>query len=186
MINLDREALIIAQNIVNSLPGGKKKVKEMENQLTKGLGILTESGVYALFVYLLAKRKKDKNGKLDPDDPCHKILTLFLGTLSEKDKNEDLLAILGLKKDRLLNPTSGEQILKWALDLTAGPDQQVPTGQADKGTVPAREQTADLHRLLLLRDFLVRVFTYGRYCAAAREVELGDGAGKTSGGGTTP
>lgn len=167
MVDLDRQALQIAQRLVQRLvdkiPAGdnkkiKEKIEELENQLAKGLGILTESGVYALFVYLLAKRKKDKNGRVLPDDPCHVILEGFFDSLRD-GSNAALRAALGFKKDKLpKDDKNPSEVLEWALG-----------------------QVNDLSRLLLLRDFLLRVFTYGRYVAAARKTELK--AGSSGGGG---
>lgn len=166
MINLDREAIIIVQKLLEKI-NEKKRVTDIENQLTKSLGILTESGVYALFVYLLAKRKKKKNGGGEPkEDPCHLILKHLFDALRE---NDNLCTALGLEKEKLPSlenlPQDGDakKVLNWA------------TGQV-----------GDLGRLLLLRDFLLRVFTCGRYCAEARETELKATATGAGGGGATP
>lgn len=166
MVNLDKEALIIAQKMVNSLADDpkkvKEKVKELENQLTKSLGILTESGVYALFVYLLAKRKEAKKDGGAADDPCHGILRVLMEALKESD----LCALLGLKKEEI--PSLGDK-----------PE----SGDAKKVLDWASGQVGDLGRVLLLRDFLLRVFTYGRYCATARKTEVNV---RLAGGGRTP
>jgi len=61
MLNLDYECIKCAQNIVNSIgKGADKKVKELENNLRKALGVLQEDGVYAMFIWL-EKEDKEKN-----------------------------------------------------------------------------------------------------------------------------
>ncbi|ACX51949.1 hypothetical protein Adeg_0807 [Ammonifex degensii KC4] len=155
MVNLDREALRAAQELLEGADD-EKKVTELENHLTKGLGILTESGVYALFLYLLAKREKDKGkGKKKENDPCRTILERLFGFLRN---NSDLLAALGLEKDKLPgNVEDAGEVLSWA-----------------------SEHVGDLDRLLLLRDFLLRALTCGRYIAEARKAEF---SGRKPGGG---
>ncbi len=57
MNNLDRLAAQHAQQIINC-----RKADDIENIVTKALGVLQENGVYACFLYLLAKEKD--NGKV--------------------------------------------------------------------------------------------------------------------------
>ncbi|WP_299644901.1 hypothetical protein [uncultured Chloroflexus sp.] len=59
MHNLDRLAAHHAQRIIEATKS--KKSSEVDNTITKALGILQEDGVYACFLYLLAKEKE--NGK---------------------------------------------------------------------------------------------------------------------------
>jgi len=169
MVDLDREALQIAQQLVENISAGgnkdDKKIKELENQFTKSLGILTESGVYALFVYLLAKRKKEKRDGGAVNDPCHEILNGLFNALKGRGA---LCATLGLN-DNI--PSLGVK-----------PEE----GDAKKVLDWVAVQVGDLGRLLLLRDFLLRTFTYGRYCAAARKTELKAGSSEAGGGGVTP
>jgi hypothetical protein len=56
VVNLDRLTAQHAQEIV------KKANADIETTVTKSLGILQEDGVYACFLYLLAKEKE--NGKI--------------------------------------------------------------------------------------------------------------------------
>jgi hypothetical protein len=59
MLNLDYKCIEYAQNIINSIDkSDNKKVKELENNLRKALGVLQEDGVYAMFLWL---EDKDKN-----------------------------------------------------------------------------------------------------------------------------
>lgn len=53
--NLDYLAARHAQKLVENLKDGSK---EAENTVTKTLGVLQENGVYACFLYLLAREKK--------------------------------------------------------------------------------------------------------------------------------
>ncbi len=62
--NLDRLAAEYAQKVINCCPKGPE-IKDMENTVTKALGILQENGVYACFLYLLAK--EDEKGKVVVD-----------------------------------------------------------------------------------------------------------------------
>lgn len=56
-LNLDRLAAQHAQNIIRHTAG--KKASEVDNTVTKALGVLQENGVYACFLYLLAKEKEN-------------------------------------------------------------------------------------------------------------------------------
>ncbi|MEG4805979.1 hypothetical protein QUA82_03595 [Microcoleus sp. F8-D3] len=58
-INLDRLAAQKAQAVINNT--NNQKASDVENTVTKALGVLQEDGVYACFIYLLAKEKD--NGK---------------------------------------------------------------------------------------------------------------------------
>lgn len=57
MHNLDRLAAHHAQCIIEATKA--KKASEVDNTITKALGILQEDGVYACFLYLLAKEKEN-------------------------------------------------------------------------------------------------------------------------------
>lgn len=59
-LNLDRLAAMHAQAIVDKTKD--KKASEVDNTVTKALGVLQENGVYACFLYLLAKEKD--NGRV--------------------------------------------------------------------------------------------------------------------------
>lgn len=58
--NLDYLAAKHAQEIVRALSADPKKA---EISITKTLGVLQENGVYACFLYLLAKEKEKERGK---------------------------------------------------------------------------------------------------------------------------
>ena len=57
--NLDRLAAETAQSVITNTKN--QKAKDIENTVTKTLGVLQEDGIYACFLYLLAKEKD--NGK---------------------------------------------------------------------------------------------------------------------------
>lgn len=55
--NLDRLAAKHAQEIIRRTRD--KKASEIENTVTKTLGVLQENGIYACFLYLKAKEKEN-------------------------------------------------------------------------------------------------------------------------------
>jgi hypothetical protein len=55
--NLDRLAAEHAQAVIKNTKD--KKASDVDNVITKALGVLQENGVYACFLYLLAKEKKN-------------------------------------------------------------------------------------------------------------------------------
>lgn len=55
--NLDRLAAKYAQAIISRTAA--KKASDVDNTVTKALGVLQENGVYACFLYLLAKEKEN-------------------------------------------------------------------------------------------------------------------------------
>ncbi|HOS79340.1 MAG TPA: hypothetical protein PLJ24_03655 [Anaerolineae bacterium] len=57
--NLDRLAAQHAQAIISRTTDKKAKASEVDNTVTKALGVLQENGVYACFLYLLAKEGKN-------------------------------------------------------------------------------------------------------------------------------
>ena len=59
VLNLDRIAARYAQKIIEST--AEKKAKDVENLVTKALGVLQENGIYACILYLLSrKQEKEK------------------------------------------------------------------------------------------------------------------------------
>ncbi|MFZ5909637.1 MAG: hypothetical protein ACOYYU_06450 [Chloroflexota bacterium] len=56
--NLDYLAARRAQELIGTLKKEGIKIKDAENSLTKALGVLQENGVYACFLYLLAREKE--------------------------------------------------------------------------------------------------------------------------------
>lgn len=56
VVNLDRLAAQYAQAVIDNTKDSKSS--DVENTVTKALGVLQEDGVYACFLYLLAKEKE--------------------------------------------------------------------------------------------------------------------------------
>ncbi|AEE91023.1 MAG: hypothetical protein GXW90_10675 [Tepidanaerobacter acetatoxydans] len=62
ILNLDRLAARKGQAVVQRLVDNKKiNPNSVDNTVTKALGVLQEDGVYACFLYLLAKEKENGN-----------------------------------------------------------------------------------------------------------------------------
>lgn len=62
-LNLDRLAAKHAQAIIKKT--ADKKAGDVDNTVTKALGVLQENGVYACFLYLLAKEKENSSVVVD-------------------------------------------------------------------------------------------------------------------------
>ncbi len=79
MLNLDYKCMECAQEIVDSIDKkGSKKMKELENNLRKALGVLQEDGVYAMFLWLESKEGKN-------------IRKILIGLLNEAEIKKLLL-----------------------------------------------------------------------------------------------
>ncbi|MGB9791801.1 MAG: hypothetical protein ACPLTR_04395 [Thermacetogeniaceae bacterium] len=129
-------------------PEEENEVNKLQNTLNKALGVLQESGVYAFFLYLLAKREKKREEKKDEakNDPCRVVLEQVLEDFREK---KDKFGFSNEAPD-LKKVAKVESILKWV----------------------SEEIVSHLPRLLLCREFLLRALAYARYAAEAKEVEL--------------
>jgi hypothetical protein len=73
--NLDRLAAERAQEIIHRTRD--RKPSEVDNTVTKSLGVLQENGVYACFLYLLAKEKE--NGTVVVDEMLNLLEGLGFG-----------------------------------------------------------------------------------------------------------
>lgn len=62
-LNLDRLAAKHAHAIISRTMG--KKASEVDNIVTKTLGVLQRDGIYACFLYLLAKEKENGDAVVD-------------------------------------------------------------------------------------------------------------------------
>ena len=83
MLNLDYKCMEYAQKIIDSIDkSDKKKIKELENNLRKALGVLQEDGVYAMFLWL------EKNAS-----NVRKELVKFLNDEDEEDKDRNKIKI---------------------------------------------------------------------------------------------
>ena len=60
LLNLDYLAAKHSQSIINTLKENKGDASETENLITKSLGVLSEDGIFAAFVYLLSRKEKEQ------------------------------------------------------------------------------------------------------------------------------
>lgn len=108
--NLDFEAAQISQKILENC-----NLKEIETLSTNGLGVLQEQGVYALFLYLLAKNKLTQNKDQSKESVAAEKITTELSTSlallditidtynpKNKQKLMEEVAKIGNDLDRLL------------------------------------------------------------------------------------
>ena len=86
-LNLDYLAAKHAQELVQ----GTKKANDLENSLTKTLGVLQENGVYACFLYLVAREKE--NGEIIVDHLLNLLGENAFGfpKLPQKKEGDDIL-----------------------------------------------------------------------------------------------
>ena len=102
--NLDRLAARHGQAIVKDLVDTKKvKPNDVDNIVTKALGVLQENGIYACFLYLLAKEKK--NGDIVVDKMLDLLEELGFGWGKPSvDKLDDVLSYITDKVTKKLEP----------------------------------------------------------------------------------
>ncbi len=87
-LNLDRLAAWHAQEIIRRTRD--KKANEVDNTITKALGVLQENGIYACFIYLLAK--EGDNGRVVADEMLSLLEGLGFGW--NKPSSDDVEEIL--------------------------------------------------------------------------------------------
>ncbi|ABU60266.1 hypothetical protein [Roseiflexus castenholzii] len=83
--NLDRLAAEYAQNIIKRTKD--KKASDIDNTITKALGVLQENGVYACFLYLLAREKE--NGSVVVEEMLNVLNGLGFGWGKPADKRPE-------------------------------------------------------------------------------------------------
>ena len=83
--NLDRLAAQHAQAIIRRT--NEKKAAEIDNTVTKTLGVLQENGIYACFLYLKAKEKE--NGDVVADEMLNLLDGLGFGWEKPRSKAAD-------------------------------------------------------------------------------------------------
>jgi hypothetical protein len=162
LTNLDRLAAQHAQNIIFYLVdkdekgnerNDKKQIndaaKKSENTVTKALGVLQENGVYACFLYLLAKEKD--NGK--------SVVAEMLDLLEKLD--------FGWKKPNIGCdwPMSNEQVDIRSEILLKNLRPEIVLKHITDNV------TQNLERLLLTKEILEQMLIYARYGAKARQEE---------------
>lgn len=88
-LNLDRLAAQHAQRIIRRAVENNIASNQIENTVTKALGVLQEDGVYACFLYLQAKEKK--NAKVVVEEMLHLLdgLGFGWGVPTDNSKNID-------------------------------------------------------------------------------------------------
>ncbi|MEX0268234.1 hypothetical protein AB3R30_03750 [Leptolyngbyaceae cyanobacterium UHCC 1019] len=146
-MNLDRLAAQHAQAVITDTKD--RKSSDVENTVTKALGVLQEDGIYACFLYLLAKEQASKEDKKKNKKSAGEILVGHMLKLLDSLK-------IGWDK-----PPSekAEDILS---HLT----------QNDKKD----NERISLEQLLLTKEMLEQMLIYARYGAKARQdPELGNG-----------
>jgi len=89
-INLDYLAAKYAQTIIQKTKD--KKASDIENTITKALGVLQEDGVYACFLYLLAREKE--NGAVVVDEMLNLLSSLPFGWQKPTNDNNDILRFI--------------------------------------------------------------------------------------------
>lgn len=137
---------------------GSSGNKDTENSITKALGVLEEQGIYAMFLYLVAR----EDGKFVPD------LIAFMEEWC------------GLKGGKLRYESWTKAKKKLDEVKKSAKSQAIETARKDENA--SREAffqalcdyANDLDNLLFARDLLHRALVYARYHAKAAQIG-GDG-----------
>ncbi|NJK52039.1 MAG: hypothetical protein HC936_03015 [Leptolyngbyaceae cyanobacterium SU_3_3] len=140
--NLDRLAAQHAQAVITDTKD--RKSSDVENTVTKALGVLQEDGVYACFLYLLAKEQASKEDKKRNKKSAGEILVKYM---------LDLLDSLKIGWDK---PSSekAEDILSHLTQNNKRENERI-----------------SLEQLLLTKETLEQMLIYARYGAKARQDE---------------
>jgi len=89
-INLDYLAAKCAQTIIQKTKD--KKASDIENTITKALGVLQEDGVYACFLYLLAREKE--NGAVVVGEMLNLLSSLPFGWQKPTSNSNEILRFI--------------------------------------------------------------------------------------------
>ena len=140
---LDYLAAKMAQEIVTETtsPPIKANPKDLENLVTKALGVLQAQGVYALYLYLYSQSGEKK--------PIQKAAACIVAKLWKALEEEPV--------KNLFNHTIGQ----------TGSWEDMLEGKNDILCQVAEHLTADLDTLLLVRDLYAQTLIYARYHAKA-------------------
>lgn len=106
--NLDYLAARQAQSLVTAL---QESAKESENTITKTLGVLQENGVYACFLYLLAREKK---GEVIADEMLALLGALEFPALPQNSPDRD--AVLNYVAEKVTGDLHRLLLAKEALE----------------------------------------------------------------------
>ncbi len=139
-INLDRLAAQHAQAVINDTKD--RKATDVENTITKALGVLQEDGVYACFLYLLAKEQTSKEDKKKNKKSAGEVLVKHMLELLDSLK-------IGWDKPSSEN---AEDILSHLTQNKKEDDKKI-----------------SLEQLLLTKEILEQMLIYARYGAKARQ-----------------
>lgn len=82
-LNLDRLAAQCAQEIIRRT----SEASDVDNTITKALGVLQENGIYACFLYLLAKEKE--NGRVVVEEMLNLLEGLGFSWGKPNDKSTE-------------------------------------------------------------------------------------------------
>ena len=141
IINLDYLAAKHAQEVIKEKETDKiEKASDVENAVTKALGVLQENGVYACFVFALSRTKQKDGEKQEGNEKAESIVmkaivTQMLALL--KELNYNVPTVDSLNAQHILSEV-------------------------------AENVTQDLERLLLAKEVLEQMLIYARYGAKAR------------------
>jgi hypothetical protein len=136
--NLDWIAAKHAQDVIRDSQHQKRK--DVENTVTKALGVLQENGVYACFLYILAKEKPKEKP-------------------SDKDKNN---------MQKSTGEVLVEYMLKLLDSLNIEWGKPNSYSAEDVLSYIVSNENITLERLLLTKETLEQMLIYARYGAKAR------------------
>jgi len=86
-MNLDLESARIAQNIIKNT--AENKPNEVENLMTKTLGVLQENGIYACMLYLYSRTKESEKEISRITRKALLEMTALLGKELKNDENAE-------------------------------------------------------------------------------------------------
>ena len=150
LINLEPLAASAANKIVNTSLSKNAEATEVENIVTKSLGVLTEQGIYALGLFLATrKRNKDEHKRNDrkSDAIVADSIHLYLASL--------------LKETYLFTDS-----LKNKQDVITDFYREITAPNENESSVDA------LRRILLIKQIFETTLTYARYAAKAAKQKL--------------
>lgn len=138
MVNVDYQAAQHAQKIIARVGAGNGEPKNLDNVVTKALGVLQENGVYAFFLFLHSRSTQEerKNALVVSATSLHLLQALHSGW--------------ALSDDLKVDEPPAAKVLKHITD-----------------EVTKDSDITALHRLLLAKETLERMLTYTRYAAKA-------------------
>lgn len=138
--------------------------KDTENSITKALGVLEEQGVYALFLYLIAR----ESGKFVPD------LLGFMDERCEFRNGQQLYQTLITTRGKLEEAESKAKSQRSQSERDKARKEVDAAKKAANDSSDAffkalTDHAEDLDKLLFARDLLHRALVYARYHAKAAQ-----------------